>query len=262
MLPCPSTSKYRWLTPSIIATSFLTSCATILPQQDITAGTIAFPFVAQTEAIGLDSPGDKFVIKSTIGGAQYTVEIPDAARDYDIVVPLADIRSLDSQTGAASAAATDPDAGPSSTTDRELVAEFPRIEGRSPDDLALVDSAFGVTNADGTTQGPSYTVKLAKIVDMYKARNYEFALIEINNLLAYYPNSPRLYKMKGTILIKLRSLDLALGAWVRASELEPLDGRIKRAIMNLERKISANKRTTATQQAVPETPAGARPQLQ
>jgi len=156
---------------------------------------------------------------------------------------------------------TDPDAGPSSTTGRELVAEFPRIEGRSPDDLALVDSAFGVTNADGTTQGPSYTVKLAKIVDLYKARNYEFALIEINNLLAYYPNSPRLYKMKGTILIKLRSLDLALGAWVRASELEPMDGRIKRAIANLERKISANKRTTATQ-GVPDTPAGARPQLQ
>jgi hypothetical protein len=220
------------------------SCKTIaaaVQQDDILSGTILFPFARQTDVIGQNAQNEKFVLKSTVGSTEYTIEIPDAARDYDLVVPLADLQSTGkNQTPNPNERPTLP---PSSTTDKELVSEFPLMQGRSPEDTALTDAAFGVGSSEGPTQAPSYSMKLAKITELYKQRQFEYALIEVNDLIAYYPNSPRLYKMKGTILVKLRNLELALGAWIRAAELDPMDGRIKKAIASLERKIDANKRS-------------------
>ncbi len=200
-----------------------------------------FPFARQTDVIGQNAQNEKFVLKSTVGATEYTIEIPDAARDYDLVVPLADLQSV----GKNQTADTNerPNLPPSSTTDKELVSEFPLMQGRSPEETALTDAAFGVGSSEGPTQAPSYSMKLAKITELYKQRQFEYALIEVNDLIAYYPNSPRLYKMKGTILVKLRNLELALGSWIRAAELDPMDGRIKKAIASLERKIDANKRS-------------------
>jgi tetratricopeptide (TPR) repeat protein len=215
-------------------------CKSLTPQEDILTGTILFPFVQQTDVIGRNPQAEKFVLKSSVGNTEYVIEIPDAARDYDLVVPLADIQSVASDSAAPE---TRPDLPPSSSTDKELISEFPVIQGRNPEDTALTDAAFGVGSSEGPTQSPSYSMKLAKITELYKQRQYEYALIEVNDLLSYYPNSPRLYKMKGTILVKLRNLELAVGAWIRAAELDPMDGRIKKAIASLERKIDANKRS-------------------
>jgi tetratricopeptide (TPR) repeat protein len=233
----------------------VSACSTLSQtEEDIRSGKILYPFSEKTDYIGRDRPGNKFVVRSTVGNAEYEIEIPDAAHNYDIVVPLT---NLQTSSGAGSSVAED-SAIPSSSTDREFIAQFPPLEGKTPEETALLDSAFGVGKAQGPTQGPSYTRKLAKITGLYKSRQHEFALIEINNLLAYYPNSPRLYKMKGTILVKLRHFELALSAWERALELEPSDNRLKKGIESLSIKMGASqKRARATDSALNSSPSRA-----
>ena len=85
-----------------------------------------------------------------------------------------------------------------------------------------------------TSTGPKL-LGLADVVELYKRRQFERALIEVNQLLGYYPNSVRLLKMKGSILIKT-GYNLAERSWNKAYALRPKDKSLKR-ISALERKI-------------------------
>lgn len=212
-------------------------CSTSMPtgeaEQDIIQGTIAYPFVDETPSLGRESPEEKFVIKSAVGGAEYVVQIPGGARDFDVQVPLADLGAATSQVGQSVASA-----GPNPVqTDQEMTAALPQLKRERPIDTALLDSAFGTGDAEGPAQAPSYTLGIARINENYKKRNYEIALIEINNLLAFYPNSPQLHKMKGTVLLKMRNLPLAELAWIKALELAPRDKTLQRALERLQKRI-------------------------
>ncbi len=225
------------------------------PQKQILEGTIAYPFVERTEPLGRGSmDSDKFVIRSAVGNTEYTVEIPGAARDYDIEVPLADLG------GKGTSGPMDDDISKSKpqVTDREFVSQFPRIKGADQQDAALTDAAFGVAAAGGPIQAPSYTLGVAKVTRLFQERKLEYALIEINNLLTFYPSSPRLHKMKGTVLIKMRDYELAESAWLRASELAPDDLRLKKAITSLQRKLAVRQPSPtvpSTTEAAAATPA-------
>ncbi|MBF0440608.1 MAG: hypothetical protein HQK54_01765, partial [Oligoflexales bacterium] len=91
-------------------------------------------------------------------------------------------------------------------------------------------------------QSPSYLLSLQKINELYQEKKFESALIEINNLLAFYPTSVKLLKMKGTTLIKLGNLELAEKAWERASDLTPNDPVLKRGLAKLKGEIDKNKK--------------------
>src|SRR5262245_33305874 len=52
------------------------------------SGAIAYPFVDETATLGTTPPDDRFVIRSVVGDREYAIEIPGAARDYDVQVPL------------------------------------------------------------------------------------------------------------------------------------------------------------------------------
>ena len=208
---------------------------------DVVDGTISYPFVDETAPLGRDQPDQKLVIRSAVGDREYSIEIPGAARDYDVQVPLAALGD------ATAAVATAPmGAGPRGVkgvspvaTDKEMVGAFPRLDRDRPTDTALMDSAFGVGNADGPPQAPSYTLGLAKINDFYRKRQFEYALVEINNLLAFYPNSPKLNKMKGTVLLKMRNYRLAELAWIKALELDPGDKAVRAALDRLQKRMVA-----------------------
>lgn len=204
----------------------------------IVNGTIQYPFVDETGPLGLNVPEEKFIIRSAIGNKEYTIEIPGGARDFDVQVPLADLGSPDD---------FDPIAGrrphdlPNPvSTDAEAVATFPRLENERPTDTAMMDAAFGVGTAEGPIQAPSYTLGMAKINRYYKDRQFEYALIELNSLISFYPNSPKLYKMKGTVLIKIRNMALAELAWIKALELEPKDRSLRVALSKLQKRIIAS----------------------
>ncbi len=203
-------------------------------EDEVLNGTIAYPFVDENESMGKNGPEDKFIIRSAVGNREYTIEIPGAARDYDVQVPLADIGETD---GDVTAGRRPKSLANPVQTDKEMVAALPRLDKNRPTDTAILDSAFGVGGADGPKQSPSYTLGMAKVNEYYKRRQFEYALVEINNMLAFYPNSPKMHKMKGTILLKMRNLPLAELAWIKALELDPTDRVVRQALDKLQKRI-------------------------
>jgi len=238
---CLSTTKMLLLA---LAMQSCASSSSSDRSEDILSGTIDYPFASRSAPLGHNGPGEKLVIKSTVGAAEYVLEIPGAARDYDIEVPLADLKNAGAidTTSTAMEGSLKPQ-----FTDRELVKAMPRLP--TPNDQGLVEGAFGVGQAEGPTQSPSYTMHIAKINKLYLAKQYEYALIEINNLLTYYPTSPKLHKMKGTILLKLRNYQLAERAWARGYDLAPNDLALKKGLESLRRRLESQQ----PQQASPST---------
>ena len=200
--------------------------------QEILHGTIAYPF-QQTQPLGYNRGGEKFVIRTIVGQTEYTVEIPNAGQDYDIEVPLAALGGEQAPDRLNLAKA--------SVTDREMVNQLPKIEDKSPQQTGFLDKAFGVSKKDGPDQAPSYTMGLAKVKRFYRTKKFEYALIEANHMLSFYPNSPKLHKMKGSILIRLNNLKLAQVAWSRALELAPKDKRLKLGLTRLAERIAKSK---------------------
>jgi tetratricopeptide (TPR) repeat protein len=199
-------------------------------------GTISYPFVGETKRLGNSGAKSPFVIRSAIGASEYSVEIPENGGRYDIAIPLAEI-SGKGTSAAGLPSSRDAKSTNPATTDKELVAALPDIAKTKPEDTAMLDSAFGVGAPEGPVQSPSYTMGIAKVNQLYREKNFELALIELNNILAFYPNSPKLLKMKGTLLIKTGNRELAMRAWQRAFDLAPGDMPLKRSIDRLNDRI-------------------------
>lgn len=217
----------------------ISACSTSEKEFDpIAHGSIDYPFVSQTHPLGLNGPEEKFVIRSAVGNREYTIEIPGAARDYDVHVPLAEIDKSSSTAANQEDEVSNPVA-----TDAEIVSALPQLKNSRPNETSVMDGAFGVSDAEGSQQAPSYTLGISKINKYYKARKYEYALIEINNLLVFYPNSAKLLKMKGTILVKMRNFELAELAWIKAIEINPRDKALRSAVARLQKRIISSRNT-------------------
>lgn len=202
---------------------------------DILHGTIAYPFASPNESLGSNVAGEKFIIRSAVGNREYAIEIPGGARDFNVEVPLAQIDTAERSWSSHSANVSNP-----AQTDRELVSSLPNIEATNPHDTALLDSAFGVGNRDGPNQAPSYAIGISKINQHFRSREYEYALIEINNLLTFYPTSTKLLKMKGTVLVKMHNYALAEKSWSKALELSPSDKSLRQGLEQLQRRLTGH----------------------
>jgi tetratricopeptide (TPR) repeat protein len=193
-------------------------------EEAVDHGVIVYPFAHHDQPIGINQPENKFVIRSVVGNTEYAIEIPGAAEQYDIELPLADL-GPEGGIGQATSNLS------SATTDLEFERNMPKLPA-SPD-KALVQGAYGLGEVGGPKQSPSYTLALSRINQHYLKRQYEYALIEINNLLSFYPTSVQLYKMKGTILRKMRNFELAKDSWQRALDLDPNNQQIRAALERL-----------------------------
>lgn len=225
---------------NLFITLILLGCETSRPLKSrMSEGSISYPFIAETKRLGNDGKRSPFVIKSAIGASEYTVEIPENGGRYDIAIPLAEISGK--QNGSMGNQLSGGKPLNAATTDKELVAALPDVAKQKPDEVAMLDSAFGVGTPEGPVQSPSYTIGIAKVNQLFKEKNFELALIELNNLLAFYPNSPKLLKMKGTLLVKTGNRELAMRSWQRAYDLTPTDLALKRSIERLNERILAEK---------------------
>ena len=193
---------------------------------------ISYPFYVHTPQLGTAGDHDRFVIRTVSGNTEYTVEVPSAAEDFDVMIPLAETQQQVSLEEKMLKTARN-----AQLTDRELTAQFPKPDAKTLKDRQLLDDAFGVSEKTGPRQAPSYSLGLAQLGQMYQRQEFELCLIEINHLLAFYPNAPRLHKMKGSVLLKLNNPRLALKAWYRASELTPEDRVVQKGIRNLTAKL-------------------------
>ena len=189
-------------------------------------GEISYPFV-KGQPLGVNGKKDPFIIRSRIGETEYSVEIPDAGEEYNIEIPLA---ALDPHTAGQ---ASPHDLAATTAADRELTTALPQIAQKPKNEAGLVDRAFGVGETPASQNVPSYTLGLAKINELYKKKEFEYALIEIDHLLSFFPNSPKLYKMKGTIFMHSQEYKLADKAWAQALELDPADKVLRKSLQDL-----------------------------
>jgi Flp pilus assembly protein TadD len=227
-----------WLFPlisktivSMIVLTLIAACSSRRSdEQTFQDGAIAHPFLAQTHPIGQDPPkSDRMIIRSTVGNQEYMIEIPEGAQDYDIEIPF----TGDGSDGAAASRSGTPNP---QLTDAELLAALPRHDAADSQDSALLNK--GLSLAPDQSQGPSYTLGLARVNELYVQNQFELALIEVNQLLSYYPNSSQLFKMKGTLLMKMQNQTLALQAWRNALQLDPNDARLRRVLESLSKDVS------------------------
>ena len=214
----------------------IVNCTSMMKSQDenVLQGTISYPFAEQTDSIG-HVPREKIIIKTTVGAMEYQVEIPGGGDDYDIQIPISELAAA-GKGGATGGGKSEPQ-NPQST-DQELVANLPRMKTNGQGDAALLDRAMGASPKSGPRQSPSYALGLSKINELYQQHKYEYALIEINNQLSYYPTSPQLHKMKGTVLVRLGQYPLAEKSWQRALELAPEDSSLRNSLKRLQQRLS------------------------
>jgi tetratricopeptide (TPR) repeat protein len=204
-------------------------------------GSISYPFVGETRSLGKTNPRQPFVVRSAVGAHEYTVEIPDNAAKYDIQIPVAELAPRNAQDFGASPLAGGRRQSNPANTDKELVSALPDLGKSKSGKTEMLDAAFGVGKPEGPIQSPSYTLGIARVNQHFKNRDFELALVELNNLLAFYPNSPKLLKMKGTLLVKTGNRELAMKSWQRALDLSPGDLALKTSINNLNERILAEK---------------------
>lgn len=229
--------------------AFAVSCTSTqqVQRQSVTEGSISYPFIAETRALGYSKTKQPFVVRSAVGAREYTVEIPDNAARYDIQIPLAELSSDKSGDliGLSSPGGGAKGSNPSNT-DKELVSALPDLGKAKGVKAELMDTAFGVGRPDGPIQSPSYTLGIARVNQHFKDRNFEIALVELNNLLAFYPNSPKLLKMKGTLLVKTGNRELGMKAWQRALDLTPNDIALRTSIHRLNERILADRASASS----------------
>ena len=232
------TSYYPIISNSLLLLT-LSACATggERHRPRMAEGTISYPFIADTKPVGRAQAKLPFIIRTAVGASEFTVEIPDDANRYDIQIPLASLSPTGSTDSKLRTRADGKPINPG-TTDKELVGALPSLSKMKPNETAMMDAAFGVGSPEGPVQSPSYTLGMAKVNDHFRDRNFELALVELNNLIAFYPNSPKLLKMKGTLLIKTGNRDLAMSSWQRASDLAPQDAALQRSITLLSSRIT------------------------
>jgi hypothetical protein len=184
----------RWLYLIIISFFSVLCSKTPTPEEEMMEGSITYPFVEEEKPLGINHQKEKFVIRSIEGNREYVLEIPGAGEDYEIEIPLS---SLKGGTEASKA----PDASAARSTDQELAGDAEVAAGDKPP--------------------PSYTIKINEIKDLYRKGSHELALIQVNELLAFYPSQGDLYLMKSTLLEKMAKWELAERSLLRAQELLP-----------------------------------------
>ena len=199
------------------------------PLEEKLNGPISYPFV-KGQPLGINGKKEPFIVRSRLGETEYTIEIPDAGEEYNIEIPLAALQPPGKPQ-------TTHDLSSVRATDQELTSAFPQLAQKAGKSAQLVDQAFGMGEVPSPPGAPSYVLGLAKINEFYRGKKYEDALIEIDHLLSAFPSSPKLHKMKGTVLVRIQDYALAEKAWTRALELDPGDKTLKKGLERLRAKL-------------------------
>lgn len=108
------------------------------------------------------------------------------------------------------------------TTDKEMI-DFEGGSGSIHDqELGEIERELELVPEEQVSQKrPSLALGMQKIKKLYKKRNFDSAIIEVNALLEFYPRSPQLLMMKGTLHQWLGQIDLALASFEQAQFFRP-----------------------------------------
>ncbi len=106
-------------------------------------------------------------------------------------------------------------------TDSELIGSEGGMGSPLDRELGSLERELDLEPTRPPGPAPSFSLTVKKIKNLFRKRKYQDALIETNYALEFYPQSPQLLMMKGTLHQKLQQIDLALSAYQEAFDLRP-----------------------------------------
>jgi hypothetical protein len=173
----------------------------------------------------------RYVVRMTDGQREWQVEFPDAVYGSEVRVPLGPGGKTATRADRIGITAADRelqsghDGEPASDGAREAVAPPPTSKSaRDPHDKS---GKLAKSKA-------SYLLSVARIRELYDARNFEVALVQLVDLERDYPSDEKLLEMKGSIYRKMGKARFAREAWERVLALDPDNRMVADALRELE----------------------------
>lgn len=206
-------------------------------------------------------PRQRYVIRMSDGQRDWEVEFPEVATGYEMRIPLEGGEHTRRDVVWESDELTE--------ADKELLDQLRRdnpsyeregvfVDGRNVNDPEGRDQVGGLApgaelDEEGRTvrapgdlapQGsqedspaptrPSYLLGIDEVQRLFKAQNYELAMVRLTQLERAYPNDTKILSMKGTLWLKLGREELAREAWERVLQIEPDNRAVLEALKRLD----------------------------
>ncbi|ATB43585.1 hypothetical protein CYFUS_009065 [Cystobacter fuscus] len=164
------------------------------------------------------TPPQKYILRLAENGRVWEMELPEESGGYEVRLPLAGGSPVEMLTSA----------------DEEMLAEsvLGLKQDKAPASKGETKPAGNapVVDANRAARTRSYLGGVARVKEMYAARKYELALIELVALEKEYPQDARLLAMKGSLYVKLNQPKLARQAWEKALSINPDDAGVAEAL--------------------------------
>lgn len=201
----------------------LAGCAIFRPDDSYHAPPIENPFGRFYEN-GAPNP-NSLVLRTKTGDRSVEVEFSGGGGLTDFVVPVGGLKTDRSVASHGQAGAMDEkyiNQKPVAA-DREIIKSFP--QGLPEDNWKRneIESGLGLVPSEENypESSSSYLAAVDHVKQLYVARRYEAAIIEIDKLVRLYPTDSKLFQMRGTLLERLGYHDLAMKSWTQALEFTP-----------------------------------------
>jgi tetratricopeptide (TPR) repeat protein len=206
------------------------------------------PEVLRSSQYG-DTARKRYVIRLTDGRNDWEVQVPELATSYEYRIPLSgkpatrigvDMPTLTAadreiiQQREADARAEASDAEPSSDDGPMRRASTREDTG----DSKPAPKRAARKPGDDKAQGPkaSYLLTLARVKDLYRAKQYELALVELTELDRQYPDDEHILAMKGSLYERLGNTKAARDAWNSALRINGNNLSVMDALDRLNKK--------------------------
>ena len=215
---------------------------------------------------GGESPRSRYVVKMTDGQRDWEIQLPEIATAYEVKVPMSG--QGDAACAADMATMTAADREILAEREASARAEGGRaraVQGRDGAEGRRARRAAGVRRGrrrrrqerrrredrqgrkgratpagkPGADKPPaakaSYLLTLARVKELYRARQYELALVELVELERQYPEDEHILSMKGSLDERLGQQELAREAWQQALRINPYNLAILEALQRLSK---------------------------
>ena len=216
---------------------------------------------------GGEPPRSRYVVKMTDGQRDWEIQLPEIATAYEVKVPMsgkvtglrADLASMtaadreilaEREASARAESLADGDRPRDGEGGKKAGTRGLRRASDEEDDDDGKDTKAGKGAKDkraratpaagpGADKPPaakaSYLLTLARVKDMYRARQYELALVELVELERQYPDDEHILSMKGSLAERLGQKQMAREAWQNALRINPYNLAILEALQRLNK---------------------------
>lgn len=219
----------------VIPDEMLKKTVDVRPGTASTRGPASIKTAAATQPVPLQGTGgpERYLVRMSEQGRIWEVELPESRDGFELRVPLHE-RRLDYRNGADQELLAD-------ALGTQAAADATKAKDKGQDKKAAPAADARQAQKDAERQlkdGPDwkddrragYLSGVAKVKELYLARRYELALIELVDLQDDYPEDAQLYSMKGSLYLKLGRAKLAREAWEKALSINPNDVGVAEAL--------------------------------